>query len=628
MIVLLFFLLVVLSDAQNDLIFNRIRVTKNANNQVSVRMHVQSRELSLLHASIRFSSNVNVPHDALLIAQTSVNKYRPMLDEARRKIIVNTRGTYKRLSYVSLLDDSAVSDANRDGVSDKLYDLIQSTRLFGATSEGIAYDGILLLDFYSSIWQEYNMVIFEPGLLRFRFTLNQEDEITSLAHTRAFHAHTRIDCDLSVQEDACFVNGSDIDGLFIDQVHYPLYRLLVDLDSVTNLLPADVYFRWYRQDETDTNGPYLNISWQGRTLQLNRHFRYAMHESNLVILGVDLLHHFPCLVYTESHIDIFSFTPSEYDYDRHENVAMSLILFTTLLLACLFLWGTSYNYRVLRYVVRYSRYARVWFPFAFSQTLYESVAIIVASLLILVTSLFAGIDNADRAYHARKQLLILFTLAQASLLFLVALSHPESFKRAFRHYFTGWCRHHKTSERPYWSPIFSSITSSEEAEALYKDVVKEFHDPLILIPTQVVIARNLLFISVCMSSLVLLLNFYTPVNDLSLLVMILLSLVQIYYHVKYIAIGVLFLSLRKWYTHKIFLFFMALETIALGLWLVFAYEAIFVDYFNTINSTYSSVVVDAYLLTLVALAMYTAIFMVSSVFDKYADSLIDKVIYS
>lgn len=616
---------------QADLVFNRIRVASNAGNQVSVRMHVQSRDLPLLHAVLRFSSPVNVQHNALLIAQTSIEKYRALVDEARLKILINTRGINKLLSYVDFQGGTLLTDVDRDGVADRLYELIQSTRLFGATpSAGIAYDGALLFDLYSGIWQEYNLAIFDRNTLRLSFSLYQEEEVIRLAQERDFHTHVRIECNTSIREDKCFVIGTEIDGLIIDQVDYPLMRLLIDLDSALNFLPEDVYLRWLRQDESGTSAPFLNISWQGKTLQLNRQFRYAAHESNLVILGADLLHYFPYIIYSvpNPRFDIFAYLPDESNYDDRETIAIVLIVFNLLLLVCLFLWGTSYNYHLSRYIIFYGRYARSFFPFAFKQTLYECATILFALAIICITCITVGGDYADQEYHQRKQSLVVFILCQSALLLLIVASHPESLKRAFKHYFS--CKRTRT-EKPYWS-TFSTIVSTEDAESLYADIVLSYHDPLIRIPTQTMIMRNLLFVSVNLSSLALLMNFYTATNDLCLLLVLFLTLAQFYYHVKYLAVGVLFLSLmtsaRQWRAQITLLLFMALELIALVLYVTFSYETIFVAYFQNVNSTYPRVVVDAYLLTFLAVTMYTSVLMVATVFDNYVDPLLDKVIYS
>jgi hypothetical protein len=632
LITIVFLIFIGLSRQQEDLVFNRIRVTSNVGNQASVRMHIQSRNLPLLHAVLRFSSPVNVQHNALLIAQSTIENYRSMIDEARLKILINTRGINKLLSYVDFQADTALGDANRDGVADRLYELIQSTRLFGPSpSVGIAYDGVLLLDLYSGLWQEYNLAIFDRNTLRLRFALYQEADVIRLAEEREFHMHVRVECNMTIREDKCFVTGTEIDGLVIDQVHYPLLRLLIDLDSAYNLLPSDLFVRWSRQDESDANGPFLNITWQNKTLQLNRQFRYAAHESNLVILGADLLHHFPYIIYSvpDARFDIFAYAPDESNFDHHESIEIVLIFFNFLLLVCLFLWGTSYNYLLSRYIIRYGRYARSFFPFAFKQVLYEIATILFALIIICTTCLIVGGDYADQAYHRRKQCLVFFILCQAGLLFLVVVSHPESRKRAFRHYLS--CKHTGREEKPYWS-TFSSIVSIEDAEALYVDIVKSYHDPLVRVPTQTMIMRNLLFVSVNLSSLILLLNFYTATNDLCLLLMLLLSLAQLYYHVKYLAVGVLYLSLmvtpRQWQAQRTLLLFMALELVALFLYVTFSYETIFVAYFDNVNSTYPRVVVDAYLLTFLTVTMYTSVLMVATVFDNYIDPLLDKLIYS
>ncbi|MCJ7760532.1 hypothetical protein MUP59_05250, partial [Candidatus Bathyarchaeota archaeon] len=107
------------SEATEPFVLNRVSVTKNAARQFSVRFHGYSPELVLIHAILRFSSPINQRHNALLIEESSLSKYKKILKEEDLKMTISSRAVKKIVSYHTVRDNTT-SDANGDGIADKL----------------------------------------------------------------------------------------------------------------------------------------------------------------------------------------------------------------------------------------------------------------------------------------------------------------------------------------------------------------------------------------------------------------------------------------------------------------------------------------------------------------------------
>lgn len=652
-------------------VLNRVSVTKNTAKQFSVRFHAQSPELLLIHTILRFNSPINTRHNALLIDQTSLTKYRKIMNEDDMKMTIMSRTTKKVLAYHTV-QENTTSDANGDGIGDKLAEVIRSASLFGlGLTAAVSYDGVLLLDEYSAIWNTYNAMVFSTSMLTFLYS--EEGSLSTLEST-AFNGVTRLTCDPTYDADQCLVTGN---GLQINGLLYPTYRILVDLDASVNLLPIDLFLRWR------TTEPRLAITIdENSVLHLNREFVYSMHQSNVIVLGVDLIHFFPRIEYSVTHKEfaLFYNHATTLDSDTQHTVAVLFVFLNWALLVCLFLFGTSYNYNVLNYIIMFGNYAKTAHFFAFKQVIYESVTILIVSVIIIVSLVVDDADPAWTAYESRKALFIAFLLYHMVMTIFINVAYVEPARCALRHYFGRLypvrqqqqqqpvlitpVAHKELDEdvrsmdailplrqrrfkplgeaKPFvalieplpYSEAFLNIGDRELAQRLHSTVVGMYHDPVIQLYTPISIIRNLAFMTTLLVGLALLFNFYTPTNNIYLLLIVALSFAILYYQVKYLAVAVVYLSLfypcrmtqGEWRANKWLILFMVVETVVVILYIVCSYESIYVTYFDTINTIHSLATINAYILSVIATVVVIATMSVTIAFDKYADPLIEDAI--
>ena len=615
--------------ASEPLALNRVRMTKNPAKHCSVRFHGQTPELVLIHAILRFSSPINQYHNALLIEKGSLSKYRKILLESESKIAVSSRTVKKTLLYLTVVDNTT-TDANDDGVSDKLYEIIHSAAMFGiGLSSTISYDGVLLLDEYSSIWSEYNIMVFSKSLLTLSYSMRGA---LSVENTE-FSGVTRIACDPTYDSDQCLVLSAST-GLTVNQHLYPHYRLLIDLDSTANLLPIDLYLQW---QAGGTNS--LSIRLPGdddNYLFLNGEFDYDMHQSNIILLGVDMIHHFPRVEYsvTKKAFQLYYADSVHNHYETQRSVKIFFVFLTLLLLICLFRWGTSYNYQILSYIIHFPTYARRVHFFAYKQIIFEVLAVIVAYIAIIVSFVVSEPVRTWTLFQQRKVLFTCTLLHNSVIALYLIFSHRESLRALYYYYFPlkqrGRCVVRNAQALPY-AEVFADIVDRRLAHQLHCAVVRFYHDPVIKLYTPLSITRNLTFITLILFGLKLVFNFYTEANNIYLLLIVGLSFGHIYYQSKYIAISVLYLALfypcrvtplQRAANIKLVLF-IAVNLLSLLLGIYSSYDCVFLAYFNTINSTHSVATIHAYILGIISTLILLAIVMVNIAFDKYADPIIE-----
>lgn len=637
---LLFYFLIIhnVVVADDEFVMNRVRVMKNTAKQCSVRMHGNSPDLVMFHAILKFSSHVNTHHNALFIDQSSVIKYNKIMQEDRQQISIRSRHIKRILSYHTLGENATDEDANDDGYNDKLYNLVQSVRFFGVSggASDVSYDGVLLLDAYSAIWNEYNVAVFTNSELALSYVLNG-----SLSEQVAeYDGLTRLDCDTSFNSDQCLVVTSG-GGLEVNGRLFPTYRVILDLDSPLNLLPIDLYMMWLTPGN-DTLSIKLGNT-EDNYLHLNSEFEYEMHQSNVILLGVDVLHHAPRLEYSVKKRAFRLWYHKEHvtHYETHEIIKTLFMFANLILLFSLFQWSSSYNYLILEYIIEFACIAKQRFYFAHKQVLYEMVVLCVTLFIIIVTLSIP--QNACTDYHVRKSLFIGFLIYYLILGLIILIVYRKVILCALKHYFPGlytW-RYGKTKRRrtialacfdvlPYGELFTDDVCDFSLSERLHYAVVGLYHDPLIRLPTQAVIVKNSVFIQTLLLSLALLFNFYTPDNHIYLILIVSLSFSFIYYGIKYLVIAAFYLGLFKdncsskcdknrnaW-----LILYMIAQVIVLIIYTRFMYESICVACFNLFNSTHSQVAVAVYVIILIALVILAPILMVAKIFNIYAEPLI------
>lgn len=696
---------------QEPFVLNRVRIMKNTAKQVSVRFHASSPELILLHSVLRFSSPINQHHNALLIDMNSVNKYRKIMSESAHKMTITSRTVKKVLSYHTV-QDNATSDANNDGINDKLYEVIRSVALFGlGLGATTSYDGILLLDEYSAIWNDYNVMIFSEALLTFEYVVNGALSIQGETQVAEFSGVTQFSCDPTFDSDHCLVLSRG--GIEVNGHHYPTYRVVVDLDSSENFLPIDLYLMWH----TETHHPGVDLLavtlGDGQVLYLNSKFHYTMHQSNILILGIDVIHNFPRVEYSMARksFQLWYYQSTLTQLETHQMVETLFVFLNLILLACLFVWGTSYNYQILHYMIRFGNFAKTAHFFAYKQVIIEVLAMVVGLILIIVSLAVSEPAPTWTAYENRKVLFIGFLIYHMVMNIVVLLVYVEPNRCVLRHYFSrlyGLLEARRNRHAVLITPLvpvpeneetldpiaylgtkasmttmrarnrralakastlsadactttpstrdtnlvatepvmaivetplpyreaFVDIADPVLANELHCTVVKMYHDPVIKLYTPISIIRNLAFITILLTSLELLFNFYSAMNNTYLLLIVGLSFGLIYYQVKYLAVSIVYLSLfypcptppsyqraNEW-----FVLFLLSEAAVVVLYIVLSYESIYVTYFNMVNSSHSAATISAYVICVIATLVMIAVMMVMVAFDKYADPILEDAI--
>ena len=390
---------------------------------------------------------------------------------------------------------------------------------------------------------------------------------------------------------------------------------------------------------------------------------------------MDLLHHFPRVEYsvTQRAFQLWYYREEAENHDTYETIKILFVFFNLTLIASLFVWGTSYNYILLDYIVRFSSQAKVTFYFAYKQVIHETLVMIIAGVVIILSLVYSQTGRSSSSMHApwtpvesRRTLFIGFLVYYCSVLFLILLLYTEPIFLAMRYYFPRVYKYVIAKyaigkrrrpaiipcvvrESPVLEPVvpigclvpiplpyaavFSNIQDRKLADEIHLEVVSLYHDPIVKLPVVTTIVRNLAYISSLLLTLALLFNFYTPLNNVYLLFITGFSFAYIYYQVKYMAIAIFYLSLfhhcstptepcnRK--RNLWLIAFILGETILLIVYIAYAYHSIYLTYFNSVNSTHSQTIGVVYIVGSITLTMLAAIFMVSNTFDKYVDPLIE-----
>lgn len=661
------FLLCYITDASDSFVLNRVAITKNTAKQVSVRFHGQTPDLVLFHAILRFSSPINQHHNALLIDESSLKKYQKILVERSSKITVSSRTVKRALSYLTA-HDNTTSDANGDGIADKLQEMIRSASMFGFGGVGAStsYDGVLLLDEFSAIWNEFDIMVFSKSLLTFSYSVNG-----SLSSPESFPEYTgitRLSCDRQYESDHCLVITEE---LHVNDQLYPHYRVLIDLDSSVNLLPIDLYLQWVVADEQSLT---IRLS-EEDTLHLNSKFRYDMHQSNIILIGIDLIHQFPRVEFSviKKTFQLHYYESIQNHQGVQHTIKVLFVPLNLLLLICLFRFGTGYNYQILPYMIQFGKYARRTHFFAFRQVLFEVLAIVVCWIALIASLFFTEPFSNWTLYQERKCLFATSILTNSIVMIYLLFAYNEPNCALYNYYFG--CKTKKVlqplpkqcqppiirrcvdesvrkrtkrlvacntptlplqlEEEPLpYAEVFSDIADRTLAEKLHCTVVKLYHDPIVKLYTPVTITRNSTFVTLILVGIQMIFNFYSEENNIYLLVIVCLSLAIHYYQMKYIAISIVYLSLfypgrisRSQRTaNRTFMLSIGFNIVSRVTGIYSAYRCIYLAYFDTINSTHSVATINAYILSLIASLALIAVTLVSITFDRYADPLIEAAI--
>ena len=582
------------SEQKNDnnrIQFNRVTISKNINKQTSIRVHGYNAAMTLMNVVLKFSSNVDVYHPPLLLTGIGAMKYNSIINEETQKIVITSRKTHKILSYTIVSQLPAEQNTSLSGLGNQLYALIQSLQYPGSKSmsRDMIYDAVLLLDDYSSLWNEYNVIIFEPS----RMTLEYRSNIDTLKITKestapiVYTGYVYLKCDPSFMSDMCLVDHGT-GPLVINSREYPLYRVIVNLDSTHNYLPRDFYFSL--KDQTTQGDQSLVIeTGNSKPLYLNSRFHYRVHESNTIVLGVDLIHHFPRLEYSPAirSYTIWYFASSLSDPSNIETAGILLTFVDLAILFCLYKWTGLYNYHILRFMIYFERYARSHVYFAYKQIGYELTILFLSVIVLLCSFLVSSQTGTNSVFQyngtdgqKRTILFAVFLFYYWVLMLIVIIIDGESIKSFWKYYVKretnlgndyvkkiappppppipvkqekNFLLSKKKSLNQQAPPpslqdeaeeqkkLFSNLEEEKDHELLYQEIIAEYHDPLIEQSTGLAMMRNTTFLSLALFALLLSYNFYIDACGFFLLMVLAFSGTLVYYKVKYITKGLFFI---------------------------------------------------------------------------------------
>ncbi len=652
----------------NEITFHKIRVIGNSENRVSIRMYAYSPELLLMHTSLRFYTNISTYHNSLLIDQNNINKFRSVTHESPveygNTVTVITKSHKKMFSYniVQNIRSNIYTSADNnkpyfnDLASGAMNSLVGGSMLSLGTGS-LGYDGVLLMDKYSSIWDTYNTVIFGRNYMTLRYhdiesgdTDHDGDSDGIFDNVEDFSQLVYLDCRENVLMAPCDVILPTASPR-INDVSYPGVKILVDFNSAFNYLPIELYSQWM-----ETQNLVIQLS-DSSHLPLNNKFQFMMHEESVVILGIDVIHHFPKVAYSQgldNRIRIWYYYSIEESFDTHQIVSAIFTFINVVIFICLFIGGTSYNYYILEYIVDFETISRNGHFFAQKQVFIELLSIIIAVTLWIVTLIFSWNSNYfnlltySSAYgDRRKVIFFLYSLYQASVCLIIICIERTVFKKALETYtprlygllfklpsldmsasearerlneIARKKEYGKEADKPtnleeldmqiYGSTVFLTVPPFMRGR-LYNQVIKHYHDPIMKTPTDIVIMRNLKLILLILSNLMLTFNYQSDYNNIYLALVLIMALAVTYYTLKYICIIVIFMtnstvnSVRQ---YKILLVYLLCEIVVFIGFTGFSFNPIYLVYFDAINTGHSPTTITVFTLLLLALIVIYAIY--------------------
>ena len=166
---------------------------------------------------------------------------------------------------------------------------------------------------------------------------------------------------------------------------------------------------------------------------------------------------------------------------------------------------------------------------------------------------------------------------------------------------------------------FDHIKDKEHKQELYNFFVESYSDHIIKMDMRAVLIRNMCFIILILTTIALALNF-TIDNQIYRLYYLITSFLLVYYFAHYLYI-ILNLILNPPLIQKnepiplIILFI--LEFIIFILYIVFSFNSTFYDYFKIVNSIYSDTTITIFILCIMAMIIFLAIYRVKREIDSY-----------
>jgi hypothetical protein len=217
------------------------------------------------------------------------------------------------------------------------------------------FDSVLSLDPYSSIWNDYNTMIFDQSLITFERKREPHSWVISENDRSDFKGVYRLKCARKHHSRKhCFVKlkGATLNGRPLDN-HT---NLIIDLNSHHNYLPYDLFIRYQFHDEKDLyiHDTHHGLSPHSPTLLLiNRQFKFLLNEGGTdIVLGVDVIHYFQRVeVAMEFGYITLSYATRYESRQQFEANQAVIYLFISLVLTSCSWWCSSGNFDIFTFLL-------------------------------------------------------------------------------------------------------------------------------------------------------------------------------------------------------------------------------------------------------------------------------------
>lgn len=677
----LFFVLFTLLRASTtpSLTLLKISVANNPENVASVRLHAHNDAMTPMHAMLRFNrpnqtsaSGNSTLHPAIVIDAASFPRYSEVaIDQTPGRpprLPVIARSKVRDLAYTQV---PTIRDAAYVAEQQYAQSVIQmmATAASAAISftANLGYDAILSLDPASSLWTQYNTVVFTRSSL----TLSEQEEDWSGPDTRGYDTVLSLacaeenmvasggQCTVPLSKTSLTVSQFDIDGDGDQEdLPPPSYSLVIDLAETYNYLPAELYAQWLLQGQ-NTDVQLTIGNQQQQQLTLGSQYDFLVHDdaAQTIVVGADLLKFMPQLAYsTQSNVvSLAYYVQMEGSFAAHEAVSIIFMFGNIVTLLCLFIIATSANAALMSYLIQFPLLSRRTFYFAYKQIFYELLAMAIAVVEWFLVG-FTGVSGTLPLGQPdqRTVLFLCVSIYHVVVLALILCLERDPVRLALKSYVPRLhaALYRETAKkrvdaiarvpgeedgrpppktldekhaRECAATIFADAGGEKTKQRLYDHLVKNYHDPLCKLPFSLVLARNLSLYVIILTNLLLAYNYSAEFNSTYLLLCVAFSLVLYAYVGVYLVIGVLFVSrftapIRQ---NKLFSLYWLVELAGLVLFVVFVILTTLLPYFEAVNSGYADTIVLVFVLMIVGLVAVAAVYFPLSQVREYIDRFVD-----
>jgi hypothetical protein len=433
----------------------------------------------------------------------------------------------------------------------------------------VTYDAVLSLDYYSSMWNEFNTFSVERAAL----VLSMNEPPWKEDKKEDFLGFYKVWCDRNYSRKACRLILPT--PLLSINNHNASYNITIQLDSQTSLLPPALFTHWQFHQQKDLfiySGPELII-------HLSSQFEYGVNEeSDEIILGIDLLHYFQKVEYgVELGYYKMWYSHIYDDNSLYGTQKLIVTIFIGTILSTLFYWITSPNYDILYVLMR----GEMLFDYAFSQSASEFLSIGIALILWLLTLIFTEpIDTNTFIYthsdHKKRILLfLLLSVYNVTIMVIYLIKHWRLTRRTGEYYLA-------------YGKSLANGTKNEKTKTTSQ------------VESKTVITRNLSIMAIMSSNLLLILNYLSEEKTIYTFIMIIISLMVLYYYIKFLFLSLLYLSKYNTLSSEISFVFLFIGNLSVFLFfLCVSVPTIYYSFLNEVNSMYSeSILYDCILITL------------------------------